>query len=161
MLSIRYAISVSVSEEVGSSRMRTLGSVEMALRNSRICCSPLTRRLTGIRGSSEMLKALEKVCGFLVKPPPPDRVQRADGLTVGEYVLRDGEASHQGELLEHHPDARAHGLVGRGERHFLPVQQDPPAVRAARRLPGSGSACSCPPRSPRSGRGSPPCAARS
>ncbi len=81
----------------------------------------------------------------LAKAPPVDRSQPGPRPAPHHHVLGDRALGHQAELLVDDPDAARAAVLGVPERHLLPVEQQPPGVRAHRpgdhlhqgRLPGS------------------------
>ncbi len=106
----RWRPSLMVSDEVGSSRMRSLSSCDRPLAISTICCWPGERVPTGARIDVD-LEVGQDLARPLDHRAPPDDAERVGGLAAGIDVLGDAQRAHEAALLEDHGDAGVGGAL--------------------------------------------------
>ena len=127
----RCSESLSFSAAVGSSRMRSLTSLDSALAISTSCCLPTPSWPTGVTGSSSRptrasSAAACELARFQSMSP------RCAALVAEEDVLRDREEGHQRELLVDDHDALGLGVVDRPELDLVALEEDRAVVGAVR-----------------------------
>ena len=118
------SISFSEREDVGSSRIRSLASIEIAFATSTSCCMP-TLRLPAERVrvdvDPDLLENLSRRSGH---GAPVIESESVPLLTAQEHVFGDGRVGDETQLLMNDADPGAHRFEGMSEIDFLAVEYD-------------------------------------